>query len=93
LADGPYTVGLRPHRVQPHPGAAAGSVAVEGRVAIAEISGSESVVHFDLQGSTWVSQSHGVRDFDVGATASFVLDVSRAMYFGADGRRVGSAEE
>jgi len=93
LADGPYTIGLRPHRVQPLPGAAAGAIAVEGRVAIAEISGSESVVHFDLHGSTWVSQSHGVRDFDVGATESFGLDMSRAMYFAADGRRIGSAEE
>ncbi len=93
LADGPYTVGLRPHRVQPLAAGADGAITVEGRVAISEISGSESVVHFDLHGHTWVSQSHGVRGFDVGATAAFSLDVSRALYFAPDGRCVGSAED
>jgi len=93
LADGPYTVGLRPHRVQPLAAGTDGAITIEGRVAIAEISGSESVVHFDLRGHTWVSQSHGVCSFDVGATAAFSLDVSRALYFATDGRYVGSAED
>lgn len=93
LADGPYTLGLRPHRVQPLAGDAAGAIRVEGRVAIAEISGSESVVHFDLHGSTWVSQSHGICGYDVGATAAFGLDVSHALYFAPDGRCVGRAED
>lgn len=91
LADGPYTVGLRPHRVQPVAGAAVDAVTVVGRVSIAEISGSESVVHFDLHGHTWVSQSHGVHGFEVGATAVFRLDVAHALYFAADGRCVGAA--
>jgi len=91
LPDGPYTVGLRPHHVQPANGAgAADGVVVEGRVSIAELSGSESVVHFDLLGKTWVSQSHGVRSFKVGAAAAFRLDVARSLYFTADGRCVGA---
>jgi glycerol transport system ATP-binding protein len=93
LADGPYTIGLRPHRVQPLTAGSEGAITVLGRVAIAEISGSESVIHFDLRGRTWVSQSHGVCSFDVGATAEFGLDVSRALYFGPDGRCVASAED
>lgn len=93
LADGPYTVGLRPHRVQPAAGDTSGAITVEGRVSIAEISGSESVMHFDLRGHTWVSQSHGVHGFDVGAMVTFRLDVSRALYFAPDGRCVGSAED
>jgi len=93
LADGPYTLGLRPHRVQPLAAGTAGAITVEGRVAIAEISGSESVVHFDLHGRTWVSQAHGVLGFDVGSTAVFSLDVSRALYFSPDGRCVASAED
>jgi glycerol transport system ATP-binding protein len=60
-------------------------------VSIAEISGSESVVHFDMHGRTWVSQSHGVQRFDVGQTANFRLDVTRCLYFGADGRCVSAA--
>ena len=93
LPDGEYTVGLRPHHVQPVATAAPEAITVRGRVSIAELSGSESVVHFELQGGgTWVSQSHGVRSFHVGAGASFALDVARALYFAPDGRCVGSAE-
>jgi glycerol transport system ATP-binding protein len=91
LADGPYTLGLRPHHVQPIDGAAvADGVRVEGSVSIAELSGSESVVHFDMLGKTWVSHSHGVRSFKVGAVARFRLDVARGLYFTADGLCVGS---
>jgi glycerol transport system ATP-binding protein len=86
LADGSYTFALRPHHVQP---AEAGSgVAVRGRVSISEISGSESVVHFALDGQTWVSQSHGVHGFAVGQEAPFTLDVDRGLYFAPDGARV-----
>jgi glycerol transport system ATP-binding protein len=88
LADGQYLFGLRPHHVQPAavaPGGDAG-VAISGRVSIAEISGSESVVHFALNGSTWVSQSHGIHRFAVGEVAAFRLEVGRGLYFAPDGR-------
>ena len=93
LPDGAYTLGLRPHYVLPGGGgegggSGAGGVPVECTVLIAEISGSESVIHFDLGGLTWVSLSHGVRGFKVGETARFELDVGRALYFGPDGSRV-----
>jgi glycerol transport system ATP-binding protein len=93
LADGPYVLGLRPHHVRPVASAASDAVAVKGRVSIAEISGSESVVHFDLNGNTWVSLSHGVRGFGVGAAAAFSLDVAHGMYFSAEGRCLSSAED
>jgi len=90
MPDGPYLLGLRPHHVKPLADRSVGSVAVEGRVSIAEISGSESVVHFDLQGSTWVSLTHGVLRYEVGATATFALDVTHALYFAPDGRCVSN---
>jgi len=103
LTDGTYTVGLRPHHVQPaesagQTGTHAGvqvdpvldGVRVSGRVSVAEISGSESVVHFDLHGHGWVSQSHGVHRFAVGAAADFRLDVAHGLYFDADGRCVSA---
>jgi glycerol transport system ATP-binding protein len=91
LADGPYTFGLRPHHVQPEGGGGPpGGVAVTGHVSIAEISGSESVVHFGLDGSTWVSQSRGVRRFAVGEAAAFRLEVARGLYFAPDGRCVSA---
>jgi len=87
LPDGSYTIGLRPHYVLPAPGKG-GDVQVDCKVLIAEISGSESVVHFDLGGMTWVSQSHGVHAFKVGEAARFELDVARCLYFAPDGARV-----
>ena len=86
LPDGTYTLGLRPHHVVPVSGAD-GAVHVDCRVLIAEISGSESVVHFDLGGLTWVSLSHGVRTFRVGEVARFALQVERCFYFAPDGAR------
>ncbi|HEX5091385.1 MAG TPA: ABC transporter ATP-binding protein [Burkholderiales bacterium] len=91
LADGPYLVGLRPHHVLPQRSGGEGAgVGVEGKVLIAEINGSESTVHFELDGQTWVSLSHGVHAFRVGEAARFRLDVSRAFYFAPEGRRVAS---
>ncbi|MBL8324778.1 MAG: hypothetical protein JNJ89_07440, partial [Rubrivivax sp.] len=66
------------------------SVAVTGRVVICEISGSESVVHFTLAGTTWVSQSHGVQLHPVGEEATFALDAGRCLYFDAAGRRLAA---
>ncbi|MGH8708827.1 MAG: TOBE domain-containing protein, partial [Burkholderiales bacterium] len=86
--DGPITVALRPHHV--HPGDADGGVPVRGRVLISEISGSESVVHFDLGGLTWVSLSHGVHGFRVGEVARFALQVERCFYFAPDGARAAT---
>ncbi len=99
LPDGEITVALRPHHVRPAagaatpgvgPGAATPGVAVGGRVLICEISGSESVVHFALAGTTWVSQTHGVQNHPVGEDARFVLDVERCLYFDAAGRRLAA---
>ncbi len=95
LADGPYTFALRPHHVQPATaGTGPGGATVTGPVSIAELSGSESTVHFGLDGATWVSQSRGVHRFAVGERADFRLDVARGLYFGPDGRCVsgGAAE-
>jgi glycerol transport system ATP-binding protein len=90
LPDGPITVALRPHHVRPAHAAAPGATPVAGRVLICEISGSESVVHFALGGTTWVSLAHGVQHHPVGEEARFVLDVERCLYFDAAGRRLAA---
>jgi glycerol transport system ATP-binding protein len=85
--DGAYTLGLRPHLISPlHE--RADQVAITGRVKVAELSGSESMIHFDAYGRPWVSLSHGVHPFDAGAPATLYADVRQAFYFGADGRLV-----
>ena len=89
LPDGEITIALRPHHVRPEEGS--GGVPVRGRVLISEISGSESVVHFELGGRTWVSQAHGVRSHAVGSQTAFTLDTQHCLYFGANGQRLAAA--
>ncbi|MGE0210299.1 MAG: ABC transporter ATP-binding protein [Parvibaculaceae bacterium] len=87
LPDGDYTIGIRPHHITP--AASGGRASLEGKVLVAELSGSESVIHFDLDGATWVSQSHGIHPFAVGDLARLSVDVERSFFFGPDGRLVG----
>jgi glycerol transport system ATP-binding protein len=91
MPDGEITVALRPHHVKPQPDAAASrGIAVQGRVLICEISGSESVVHFSLANTTWVSLAHGVQRHPVGEAAHFALDVEHCLYFDAAGQRLAA---
>jgi glycerol transport system ATP-binding protein len=87
IADGPYTIAIRPHHIEPHP-IDGQAVPIKGRVLVTEISGSESVVHFELAGHAWVCQSHGVHSFEVGAEAQLYADVGRAMFFDPAGKLV-----
>ncbi|MEJ8574921.1 ABC transporter ATP-binding protein [Microbaculum marinum] len=89
LGDGSHTFAIRPHHITPferggHP------VPIEGRVLVTELSGSESVIHFTVADTTWVSVSHGIHPFEVGATARLYVDVSMAMYFDAEGKLIAS---
>ena len=89
LSDGPYDFGVRAHHVHPADGHSDGAL-VEGTVHVAEISGSESMVHFDLQGQPWVSLAHGVHAFGVGETACFHIDVDHSMLFSTQGDLVAT---
>ena len=91
LPDGFYTIGIRPHHITPGPPKKNSSV-VKGRVLVTELSGSESVIHFDMNGQTWVSQSHGIHPFDVGSVATLHVDVDRAFFFDQGGKFVGGGE-
>ncbi|RMH47837.1 MAG: ABC transporter ATP-binding protein [Alphaproteobacteria bacterium] len=93
LADGRYVVGIRPHHVTPAPDDRP-RVALEGRVQVAEISGSESTIHFTIGGRNWVSVSHGVHPYEAGERTMFHADVARALYFAPeDGRLVAVGNE
>lgn len=89
LADGEYTLGVRPHHVTPE-SSGGQPVAIEGNVLVTELSGSESIIHFNMGDDTWVSQAHGIHPFEVGSAARLFVDVSRALYFDPDGRRIAA---
>ena len=87
LQDGAYTIGLRPHHLTP---AARSEVAgiVEAPVLVTEISGSESVIHLQLGGTSWVSQSHGIHRFNVGEIARVHADVDQCLVFDGNGELI-----
>ncbi len=87
LADGQYTFGIRPHHVLPEK-TNANVVKVHGTVKVAELSGSESIIHFDMLGSPWVSLTAGIHPYGAGDKADLYMDVSRGFYFGQDGRMI-----
>jgi glycerol transport system ATP-binding protein len=89
VPDGNYTIGIRPHHITPVAPAKEASV-IEGRVLVTELSGSESVVHFDMNGQTWVSQSHGIHPFEVGATARLFVDVDQSFFFDGNNQLIGA---
>ena len=91
LADGLYTIGIRPHHITPAP-QKKNSSSVQGRVLVTELSGSESVIHFDMNGQTWVSQSHGIHPFDVGSVATLHVNVDQAFFFDQGGKFVGGGD-
>ena len=84
-------MGIRPHHLTlkaKHPAA----VKVTARVQVAEISGSESVIHVDVHGNNWVSESHGVHPAKVGDDAEVYINVQRCLYFSSNGDLINASE-
>lgn len=91
LADGDYSVAIRPYRVRPRPVAEPASgmnAIVRGRVLVAELNGSESVAHFCFGPHRWISQCDGVHPFTVGSEQEFSIDTTGCLYFDRHGQRV-----
>jgi glycerol transport system ATP-binding protein len=84
LADGRYTVAVRPDHVSPRRMSATG-VELGGHVLVTELSGSESSAHFRIGGDTWVALSHGVHPYQVGTDQTFYMDPAHCLYFTPDG--------
>ncbi len=65
LPDGRFTAGFRPNHVEIEPNAA-DSIEFETKLAVFEITGSETFVHLDHHGARWVGLIHGIRKLDIG---------------------------
>ena len=77
LKDGDYTIGIRPHQLKIN----AQGVNVKGKVQIAEISGSESIIRLTVENNNWVCEAHGIHAFEIGEVANFYFDAERCLYF------------
>jgi len=89
LADGRYTIGLRPHHVLPQKNAPS-DVEIKGQVVVAELSGSESIIHFNAYGTSWVSLSHGVHPFDPNQAVTLFADMNHCFYFDGSDKLVAT---
>ncbi len=89
LADGSYTIGLRPHHVLVQQNSPS-DVKIVGRVVVAELSGSETTIHFNAYDTSWVSLSHGVHPFDTGATVTLFADMNHCFFFDASEKLVAT---
>jgi len=83
MADGPYTLGIRPHHITPIQ-TGDPSARIDGIVQVTELSGSESTIHFKLDDYSWVSQTSGIHPYDRNTTTTFYLQTDRCLYFNAD---------
>ncbi|WP_020590523.1 ABC transporter ATP-binding protein [Kiloniella laminariae] len=87
VPDGDYVIGFRPNHLHLH-NREAGFIAVKTRVAVTEITGSESFVHVDFGGQRWVSLTHGVREVEIDSNIEVYLEPSKCFVFDAAGKLV-----
>jgi glycerol transport system ATP-binding protein len=90
LADGTYTAGFRPNHLALH-AKAAHALCFQARLAVTEITGSETFIHLDCHGARWVGLIHGIHDLDPGADLKVYLDPAHIYVFSLDGALVASA--
>jgi glycerol transport system ATP-binding protein len=90
LADGTYTLAIRPWHLLP--GGSDRNLTqahIHARVEVTEITGSETYVHVRLgehrvEAPRWVALVHGVRDLPAGSMLTLVVDPSQIYLFDAD---------
>jgi glycerol transport system ATP-binding protein len=85
LANGEYIIGFRAHHLALDP-PGEGAVPIEAKVAITEITGSESFVHIDFADARWVALAHGVREIKPDDVITVYLAPERFFVFDTDGR-------
>ncbi len=74
LADGDYTIAFQPHHLFLE-ATSADSIKVKAKVAVTELTGSESYIHLDIAGGIrWVLLAKGIHNLDVGESVEIFLD-------------------
>jgi glycerol transport system ATP-binding protein len=89
MADGPVTVAFHPHHLGLQ-GQTAGAARLKARTQLSEITGSESFVYLDYEGTRWVMLAHGIHDIDPDTDIEIYLDTRHLMAFDTDGRAIAS---
>ncbi len=91
LADDDYTIAFRPHHLYlQRPTSEA--IAVKAKVAVTELTGSESYVHIDVAGIRWVLLTAGIHHFEVHEAIDIFLDPRTFYVFDRNDRLVVTPE-
>ena len=90
LADGRYQAGFRPNHLDVDP-MQGDALHFRTRVAVTEITGSESYLHLDHAGERWVAVVSGVRDLTPGTEVTIWLNPAHAYVFDERGGLVAAA--
>jgi glycerol transport system ATP-binding protein len=91
MADDDYTIAFRPHHLfleKKSPDA----IGIKAKVAVTEITGSESYVHVDFAGIRWVLLASGIHNFQVHDTIEIFLDPATFYVFDRMDRLVVTPE-
>ncbi|MEM0906431.1 MAG: ABC transporter ATP-binding protein [Pseudomonadota bacterium] len=88
LADGEYTLAIRPHHLGFSDSVGRAKLSVV--VSVTEITGSESFVHVRLNDLNWVVLTHGIHDPEPGTAVDIFADLSQLMVFDREGQAVAS---
>lgn len=91
LTDGSYRVGFRAHQLAVGNGRVSHHT-FPAEVAVTEITGSESFVHFKRDGSNWVAVLEGVHEFLPGQSLEVSLDPDDVFVFDASDRMVAAPQ-
>jgi glycerol transport system ATP-binding protein len=78
LADGRYLAGFRAHHLRLGTGT---GLRFTTRVAVTEITGSETFAHLDHAGERWIALAHGVHELEPGAELPVWLDPAHVYLF------------
>jgi len=87
LADGAYQIGFRAHHLRINKPAGP-ALAVKAKIAVTEITGSESFIHVDALSERWTALTHGVHPYAAGEQVILYIDPGDCLFFGPDGKRV-----
>jgi len=90
LADGRYLAGFRPNHLELNKHTPE-AMKFNCKLAVTEITGSETFIHLDHHDQRWVGVVHGVHELEQGIELPVYLDPSHVYIFGQDGALVASA--
>ena len=83
IPDGSYTLAVRPHHLS-RERAGLDDIEVKGSVSVTELTGSETFVHFSMEGNPWVALLHDVQNFAVASTVVFYVELQHLFLFDSD---------